>query len=395
MSNDVNQNYMNVIKDVIFDNIENSTFEARQEYLKLYSKVNNESNAGFFTSGNPSFSLEKPDIFAFGFSHFYKYMENCGWKITKRITDDFEMGDLYNVSPRYPENSYKQWDIDLAKYQSAINLPCLLEKLYFELRFLDDSGNPKPLYNCCECAQNCWAGLKDRRPPHEHITWSYPSYPWIGPNYSKDKILVLGINSNEGGGLDFNTSLVKEAREELAGGKTRVNFGYVYDNGKAYVGSYLWHRMACYARAVRCALHCDDELYSYQDDNKNIQSEYDNFTFINHVKCSPTGERSKPGTEMWENCGQHVLKQELEILHPDVIIVLGTSDNIYYFENRVLDREPKITSDLSEVRAFSGILNSRKIGVISVPHPASSIKETLKTKVFDATFSSKRAWRQY
>lgn len=122
----------------------------------------------------------------------------------------------------------------------------------------------------------------------------------------------------------------------------------------------------------------------YRADDAQIHLEYENFAFLNHIKCSPTGERSKPSEAMWERCGVHVLKRESAILQPRVLVVLGTGDNLYYLERRVLDETLRPVCSEADVRSCHGRLDGRELDVIAVPHPAGSIESSLKTQVFRA-----------
>jgi hypothetical protein len=107
-------------------------------------------------------------------------------------------------------------------------LPFLLEKMYYESGFITDTGEPVSLYKGCKFADKCWAGIDERKPDNEEVKWSYLSFPWIGEKYYKNKILILGINTYEGGGFEYNTQIITEARAELEEGKKRINFGYVF-----------------------------------------------------------------------------------------------------------------------------------------------------------------------
>lgn len=397
MSDIVKTNYECIIRDAIENGFENSTFEARQAYRNLYNTGKNEFGVGFFTNGSISIGLNQPYDFAFGASHFMTWMEKRGWRFSKRGSDGFEMGDHYNVAPLNYNEGYSRWDLDVSEYESQINLPGQTEALFAELGLIDESGTARPAYQYCAHAGRCWAGMEDRTAPQNHPQWAYPSYPYIGRLYAAkmSRILVLGINTNEGGGLNYNSEIVKDARYWLGEEKqVRVTFGYKFNDGRPYRGSYLWHRMACYARAARKALDCNDDLFSYKDNNEDIQSEYEHFAFMNHVKCSPTGERSKPSRAMWENCGKHILERELEILNPDVVIVLGISDNLYYLEHNVLAGSFKPLGKYGDAQIFSAPLGHKKIGIVVVPHPASQISESIKSDVFEAIYNNKARWRK-
>lgn len=397
---DVKENYSDVIKPVIYEDAEKSTFEARQKYYELFCNQEKDEFPCFFQLQQTGISLEPPKEFAFGIEHFIDHMTKKGWSFNIKKVTDFELSDTYMArQPSGIEYGHRQWDIDVSKYQSNINLPCLLEKMYFKNGFITKDGQPVSLYNGCKYANDCWNGIDDRKPIDNNVKWSYASFPWIGENYFKNKILVLGINTNEGGGFDYNTQIITEAREELKCGRKRVNFGYIFPNGKSYAGTFLWHRIACYTKAVEEALACNSEDVFDEIDRmdrlkniENVQAEYDNNSFLNHIKCSPIGDRSKPSAAMWKNCGSHILARELKILSPEYLVVLGAGDNIYYLKNNVLEGDISNINVTSEVKLYYTRHFGKPLKIIAVPHPSSSIKEDLILKVFESALQGKHIY---
>ena len=397
---DVKENFQKVIKSIIYENAINSTFEARQNYYKLFPETEIDEFPIFFTLSQTGINLEVPKKIAFGLNHFIEYMKKQGWSFNRQNVIDFELSETYGViQPHGVESGHKQWEIDLAKYQSSINLPFLLEKMYYESGFITDTGEPVSLYKGCKFADKCWAGIDERKPDNEEVKWSYLSFPWIGEKYYKNKILILGINTYEGGGFEYNTQIITEARAELEEGKKRINFGYVFPDGKKYAGTFLWHRIACYTMAIREAIYCDsDDIYGVLNledkikDNRKIAAEYENNSFLNHVKCSPKRDRSNPTTSMWKNCGAHVLKHEIELLTPDYLLVLGVGDNINYLKNNVLDGDISENNVNSDAKLYYTKHFKKPLKVIAVPHPSNSIKESLILDVFELALQAKRIY---
>lgn len=389
-------NFANVIKAIVQKDVINSTFEARQNYYKLFQEKESEVPV-FLKLSQTGINLEMPKRFAFGLEHFIEHMKESGWRFIKQNSVDFEFSDTYSVvQPVKTENGHRQWDIDLSKYQSEINMPYLLEKMYYDAGFITNEGEPVSLHEGCKCAESCWAGIDERRPGNENMKWSYLSFPWIGQSYYKNKVAILGINTNEGGGFDFNTQIIAEARKELKAGKTRVNFGYVFPDGTKYVGTFLWHRIVCYTKAIHAALGCNEdninEVMKKEDEFRkleNIDAEYDRNAFLNHIKCSPLGERSKPSAAMWENCGAHILRNELDILSPNYLVVLGVGDNIYYLKNSVFNGDYEEISTTLDVKIYLTRHLGKPLKIIALPHPSSSIKESLISDVFNATLKVK------
>lgn len=73
---------------------------------------------------------------------------------------------------------------------------------------------------------------------------------------------------------------------------------------------------------------------------------------------------------MWENCGNFILKQEINLLQPKKILILGNSDNFYFLNQKILDTP--VTLQWSEgIGIGEGTVNDKMIELIVVPHPQS------------------------
>lgn len=236
------------------------------------------------------------------------------------------------------------------------NIHKQLLDLYWSLGLISaGTTQPLPLYDCCERRALCWDGIADRRPIDETIHWSHISLPWVGKRYEEFRLVVLGVNPYEAGGLEFYPRLVQEAIEELRSGKIRVNFGY-----PGYRGTILWHRVGLYSATIISALGNSSEILKPYE-------AYDMIAFTNHIKCSPVGERSKPTESMWNNCS-YLLKQELAILQPRLLLVVGL-ENMWWVRKAVLE-DFRTLQEGHGVGVYSGSIECQPVGVISVPHPS-------------------------
>lgn len=330
----------------------------------------------FYTMARTNASVEVPKLFAHGYKSFTDFMEYRGWTFTEVLSNDFELSTTYKVrNSKYPEHTHPEWDSDLAEYQTT-NLRTLVMQLYKEKGLVTDFGKALPLCDHCSLSGECYKGNEQRKPTLVNPDWSQIELPWIGKNYYKNKIVILGINPNEDGGLNELYSLIDSAKSELLFGKTKVNFNYTYEDGKKYKGTYLWHRIAAYSKIANGALRIDkEEVFKFVDlvsDEsmlpQNVADQYDNIAFLNHIKCSPLGERSKPTNKMWENCGNHILLEELKILRPNWLIVLGTGDNTWALNNNIMTSNT-ITND-PEFKCFITQVFGTRTKVVSFPHPA-------------------------
>ncbi len=306
------------------------------------------------TLTSPKFIQEKDRV------RFHKWMEAKGWRFSDYSLDP--MSTDYSVNHVDGRDRLLGWDTDIAEWERTVNIPYHLMKMYTELGVVSNNA-PLPLCETCSHHQDCWQGHEHRKPLDKDIIhWSHVCLPWIGTKYNTFRIAVIGINPYESGGLDFFSTLIPQAREEMANGKIRVNF-----NNPEYAGTVLWHRIGQYASQTILKFVVEDDPLTFPD-LSHIDA-YDWIAFTNHVKCSPTGDRSQPSLAMWENC-HSILKEELKILAPKILIVLGTGDNIYYLNKNVLDETPTLLDETKHVRLYVGKLHSRTIGIINVPHPA-------------------------
>lgn len=245
-------------------------------------------------------------------------------------------------------------------------------QLYAELGFVDGKGICLPLHSCCSHGKDCWSG------PYETMDRKLESQdagiarPWIGCHYLKLRLLVVGINLNECGGLEIINDLVNEARQHILQGRVKIRFN---DSPKEYRGSLLWHRVGCYATAFREAKGIynagfDRDGYPPKED---VASAYDYIAYTNHVKCSPNSNNSVPSPGMWEHCGRHVLRKEMALLKPTDILLLGMSDNLTRFQMAdILDNPPVFGEEdkNSLVRRAKSSIGGIPVRVFVVPHPA-------------------------
>jgi hypothetical protein len=199
--------------------------------------------------------------------------------------------------------------------------------LYRRLQLMDDKRPEMRLHDLCPLNEVCWRGARDRLPPKDQ-DWNEVSRPWIGGHYESLRLLFLAINMNGSGGFFEATGLVLAARDEILTGRTRVRFGHDYQK---YPGTMLYHRMGVYASAFVETAKFRDEIPPEQSwpSYQNVAEAFEFMAYTNQVKCSPHDDqnsknsRSEPTGAMWENCGKYVLAEELRLLNPRVIVVLG------------------------------------------------------------------------
>jgi len=239
--------------------------------------------------------------------------------------------------------------------------------LYKQRGFISVAEKPLSLPYVCSNQKVCWKdtnSIPEDDPSHTAI---YD--PWIGPRFGELRLVIVGINLNQDGGRNEMNTLVKIAISEIRNGHKRVSFG---NKKKKYGGTLLFHRVGAYAAfyARAAGLLHFDALADGFPDSKFVVAGFDFIAYTNHIKCSPTSKGSKPTLEMWKSCGRHVLRQELELLQPNKILVLGKDNYVHFVEN-VFDQPVQVFPSGSNIQKMRANLANKLIHVIGVPHPQS------------------------
>lgn len=236
-------------------------------------------------------------------------------------------------------------------------------KLYSDIELIGENKEIKTLHSNCPNCNICWSDIESKKPGDDGF-WTI-SKPWIGKNYSKLRLLAIGINMNEYGSYDGLNKLINWSKEQILEGKRKM---FVTAN---YSGTFLFHRLGCYSTAFAEAASL------LQSDWKNscplprdIDLAFDLIAYTNQIKCSPVGDKSKPSYQMWENCGKFIFRKEIKVLNPNKILILGTSDNLHYFNKYVLDSEININWN-GNVGTGIGFVNKKEIKIYVLPHTSS------------------------
>jgi|JI10StandDraft_1071094.scaffolds.fasta_scaffold01502_11 hypothetical protein len=176
-----------------------------------------------------------------------------------------------------------------------------------------------PLYDSCTKCGECWAGLEDRR-----AEWNKMQIPYVGAKYHGEahRVLVVGLNLNEFGGLFSLIELAMNAQFALMNHWQKIRFGLTY---KEYRGSIFWHRVALYSAIILS----DRELHSFASDVltdfESLAAAMGKIAFVEAVKCSPwdPNTESQPTSTMKANCIETFLIKEIEEMNPETILIMG------------------------------------------------------------------------
>ena len=209
-----------------------------------------------------------------------------------------------------------------------------------------DGDMARPLDCDCPAAQACWAGVPDAaRPLRDRSTISVP---WLGPEYHPGGIAALGINQNDYGGLGALWWIRRGANERLRSGK-RKNF----DIG---AGSYL-----ALMHASRAGLPLESEVTP-----SKAADAWDASAFLETIKCAPRWAASKPTGAMWENCPDRYLVDELRLIAPSVLLVIGRT--VGPVVARLL--EVTTTERQTEFWRGGGTIDGKAVDVFCCDHPS-------------------------
>ncbi len=227
-----------------------------------------------------------------------------------------------------------------------------------------------PLHQNCERASKCWQSIPEDRYPKSESHCNRITLPWVGGDYRTSRVLVIGENFYEMGGLNACTDLVNDAMNlMIRDNKKRIFGGGKTSTGKTYGGTFFYYRMAHYSGALVRFLETGNSIPDFSEftEPNRIARYFDNIAYTNHIKCSPLGNRSRMSAEMWSQCGKHILSEEIEILEPKWIIVLGKANNAYYLKQFVSNLGRRCDGAVS---GFVGEIRKKSVNILVVPHPS-------------------------
>ena len=164
------------------------------------------------------------------------------------------------------------------------------------------------LTRCCPHCQECW---RDTSPP-VNLHDSGIALPWVGKRYFETRIVILGINLDNVGGLAANYWVCEDHIRSMGQGK----------RGKANLP---FSRNAMLSLRLVLARRQGNELPADEATapNESLADLWEQCAFLEAIKCSPDTDRSYPTEAMFANCPEFLVKEELEILEPSVILLFG------------------------------------------------------------------------
>jgi hypothetical protein len=187
----------------------------------------------------------------------------------------------------------------------------------YESKGLFCDGRPAALCDVCPNGTPCWkeAGRGVRRRPRKREESEDGSVclPWVGRDYSKGGVAVLGINPNMAHndptdlliehGITWERHVVTLSRNLDRDEGSRFGFG-----------------------AMRSAAALVDLLDGQRPRHREPAELVDTVARVARlqaVKCVPRNEASRPLRGMWKHCPRLLLEDELDVLRPRFLLVLG------------------------------------------------------------------------
>jgi len=192
--------------------------------------------------------------------------------------------------------------------------------------------------------------------------------PWIGKRYFEHRILVIGMNFNDWGGLDAHWSMCRWHIGALSKGEHGHQSRFFAYGALTYV------TLLRASRESKALPHWDGRA------PQDLAYEWNDCAFLQAVKCCPSQAKSKPYQEMFDNCPPLLLKRELEILDPTVVLLLGNSvrDAVRPLLVRDFGLEYDLPGPLERDRFF---LNGSQRTVFSCVHPSTPNRKQWKESV--------------
>ncbi len=201
---------------------------------------------------------------------------------------------------------------------------------YRTLHINYNNGRGK-LRRCCDNAKCCWLPNSDERLIIVRGQ-GYITYPYIGKNYRTGGMVVIAINHRDNHGY-FNKlegSLITSKDHRYV--CSEIN---KHDDDKVW---YFYNHVAKYVEALMFGNVIGDE-----DEWDSYKEVFHKIALVQAIKCNPRGSnrpQEQPTTKMWNNCPQHILYKELEILKPGNILVLGKTNH------------PKVLQSLTKLKYY-------------------------------------------
>jgi hypothetical protein len=195
-----------------------------------------------------------------------------------------------------------------------------LAQIYVGHGVLEGTRTP-PLHEHCPKCKRCWHGAGADPPVPARLRprakQAGVALPWVGRGFPASRLVVAGINTpvpkdaGDFGGLLSQWWIYSDLPKQMGDKKQykgRSEFAYA-------AGTYiLTIEAALKGKAINTSPAPGDAAAAWE-----------RCSLVELVKCSPVGGGSPPKDEMWSNCLGEYLVEELDVLKPRALIVMGIS----------------------------------------------------------------------
>ena len=218
-------------------------------------------------------------------------------------------------------------------------------------------GTNVHLWKCCTHSAECWSRLDG--PEFRSTDRGGITLPWVGPDYEKSRVALMGLNLVKSGGLLDEISITASTIEAFAAGRMKV-----WDH------TWFQYRSTAMLAAVLAAL--DGRPFEDGSDPPAPETLIESLlrtARIQAVKCSPWGEGSSPPTpEMKRLCPKALMPTDLEILKPRVLLVVHKDARgaLWQLTGGKVNR----WHDQPGLTVGTATLGSEPFTVIGVTHPS-------------------------
>jgi hypothetical protein len=208
-----------------------------------------------------------------------------------------------------------QVDASVLCAKAQIELALAFTELY-ERRGLIRAGAAPPLWECCPHASECWPHALDARSADGPEDGGV-SLPWIGPEYERGGVVVVGINFNDANGLTRAFELGAAEAEEFSAGRSRVTY-----SSPGYTGSDFPYGSTRTAAAVMD--HLAGAPARDREHPEDWVDALNRLLRMQAIQCSPRNTAaSQPTDAMWNNCPPLLLADGLRIAAPAAVVAFG------------------------------------------------------------------------
>ncbi len=230
-----------------------------------------------------------------------------------------------------------------------------LVELYRDRNLLP-GGRDVDLSCSCPKSRECWAGAPDPEDPAN----SGIALPWLGRSYFDARVVLLGMNFNNFGGLAAHYYVCEDHIRSMEEGKRGKN-------GEAFSRGAMQYLRVVLANMDREEIPADLDSVS----NEELAALWERCAYAQTIKCAPGTERSNPTDAMIANCPEFLLKEELEVLKPSAILLFGRSDLRDVVRPWSVAEDGYGLEEGPHLERNRAVIGGRDVTLFSLNHPSS------------------------